>query len=540
MTMNASGPTSSGRRRRPAVIAAAVVTTLALVGAACGDDGGDRSAGSAAPTATAALASTSAPPSAAPGASIDWAPCDPGFECAEVPVPLDWADPTGEQIELSVIRYPATKPDQRIGAMFFNPGGPGDTGVGLVRDAGKELSEWGDGRFDIVSWDPRGTHASSPVHCFESDAEEAAFWKDVALPFTSEESAAFQLKLVDLAQRCADVMGELLSHVSTADTARDLDALRAASGEEQITYVGFSYGSVLGQTYANMFPERVRAMMLDGIVDAVAYTASAEDRAMSNASSADAVYDQFATLCDQAGPTRCALAGHPGQTAAQRVDQLFETLRTGTIPAPNADPPGDLVYTDLQLSSFSALRDPNLWPAWAEQLNAAADGDASELKTQARLWQLPKSWAEATKSSAISCLDGPAKVPSTEWPTVIPELDEISRWEGAIQGWWIWAPCASDWPAHGDDRYAGPWDATTDAPILVIGTRYDPNTSYENAERVAERFGNAVLLTHDGYGHVSDKDHSTCIEEWRVKYLVDLVAPAPGTVCAADKKPFAP
>ena len=124
-----------------------------------------------------------------------------------------------------------------------------------------------------------------------------------------------------------------------------------------------------------------------------------------------------------------------------------------------------------------------------------------------------RAWAESTKSSAISCLDGPAEVSSTDWPTVIPELDQVSRWQGAIQGWWLWAPCASNWPAHSDDRYAGPWDATTEIPILVIGTRYDPNTGYQNAERVTERFGNAVLLTHDGYGHVSDKDHSTCIEE---------------------------
>jgi pimeloyl-ACP methyl ester carboxylesterase len=453
-------------------------------------------------------------------------------------VPLDWADPTGEQIELSVIRYPATKPDQRVGSMFFNPGGPGDTGVGLVRESGPDLSAWGDGRFDIVSWDPRGTNASSPVNCFRTDDEAAAFWKDVAVPFTDEESAAYQRKMVDLAKRCGDVMGPLLSHISTADTARDLDRLRELTGEEQLTYVGFSYGTMLGQTYANMFPQRVRAMMLDGVVDAVPYTASAEDRAANDAASADAVFDEFARLCDQAGPSRCALAGHPGQTAAQRVDGLFEALRTGTIPAPHADPPGELVYSDLQLSAFSPLRRPDLWPAWAEQLNAAADGDASELKTQARLWQLPTSWAESTKSAAISCLDGPAKVSSADWPTVIPKLVEVSRWEGAIEGWWLWAPCASNWPAHSDDSYAGPWDATTKVPILVIGTRHDPNTAYQNAQRVAARFGNAVLLTHDGYGHVSDKDHSTCIEEWRVKYLVDLEAPPAGTICAADTKPF--
>lgn len=149
--------------------------------------------------------------------------------------------------------------------------------------------------------------------------------------------------MVDLAQRCGKVMGELLSHISTADTARDLDHLRALSGEEQLTDVGFSYSTMLGQTDANMFPQRVRAMMLDGVVDAVEYTASAEARAANNASSTDAVFDQFAKLCDEAGPSRCTLVGHPGQTAAQRVDQLFERLRAGTIPAPHADPRGELV-----------------------------------------------------------------------------------------------------------------------------------------------------------------------------------------------------
>jgi pimeloyl-ACP methyl ester carboxylesterase len=257
--------------------------SLALVVAACGDDPTDvpSAATTAAPFSaappTTASPSTAAPTTAAPettgpgtASGIDWEPCEPGFECAKVPVPLDWSDPNGEQIELAVIRYPATNQDERIGSMYFNPGGPGDTGVGFVLDSGAEVSpEWGDGRFDIVSWDPRGTHGSSPVHCFDDDAEEAAFWKDVAVPYTDEQSAAYQLKMEDLAQRCGEEMGELLSHISTADTARDLDHLRELSGEDEITYVGFSYGSMLGQTYANMFPERVRAMMLDGIVDAV-------------------------------------------------------------------------------------------------------------------------------------------------------------------------------------------------------------------------------------------------------------------------------
>ena len=280
MTTNASGPMSTGRRRRPAVMAATMATTLALAGAACGDDGGDRSAGSAATTAAAAPASTSAPTSTAPGAGIDWAPCDPGFECAKVPVPLDWGDPSGEQIELSVIRYPATKPDQRIGSMFFNPGGPGDTRCRPGPRRGPQLSEAGDGRFDIVSWDPRGTHASSPMHCF-ADRRGGGGVLEGRRPSRTQPSSRLpiQLRLVDLAQRCGEVMGELLSHISTADTARDLDAPAGPLGRGADHLRRPLLRHHARPDLRQHVPARVRAMMLDGVVDGVPYTASAEDRA---------------------------------------------------------------------------------------------------------------------------------------------------------------------------------------------------------------------------------------------------------------------
>ena len=515
-------------RRYRTVVASAVLVTVVAV--ACAGD-------VAAPPQTASTTAT-----AAPTDSIAWTSCatkdSPTLECAELAVPLDWKEPTGERIKLALIRHPASKPEQRMGSIYINPGGPGDTGVGLVRDAGNELDAWGAGRFDVISWDPRGTYASSPVHCFASDADQEAFWKGASIPSTKAESVAYQSRTEDLAQRCGRMMGTLLSHISTTDTVRDLDALRAAVGEDTITYVGLSYGTLIGQVYANMFPQRVRAMMLDSLVDAVPYMADAETRAATDVSASDAVLDQFMTLCDDAGPKRCALAGHPGQTAAQRVDRLLHQAHEKPIPAPQSDPPGELSYSDLQLTSFSALRDPSLWPQWAKQLNAAAEGDASELETAARLGRTPSAFAEATKSSAISCLDGPAKEPLTEWPSVIGKLDALSRWQGAILGWWLWAPCASNWPATSDDRYTGPWNAKTANPILVIGSRYDPATSYQNAVTVAKRLGNAILLTHDGYGHVSSHDPSTCIEDARVAYLVDLETPPPGTVCEPDQKPF--
>ena len=218
----------------------------------------------------------------------------------------------------------------------MNPGGPGDTGVGDVQGDPEGFDAIGDGRFDLVSWDPRGTHASTRVRCFKSRASEARFWAGATFPTTRAEAKRTERRSAAVARRCGKLSGWLLPHISTADTARDLDHLRALLGEEKLTYIGLSYGTYLGQTYANMFPDRVRAMLLDGIIDAVRYSKSAEERqAVFSEPSVD-VFDQFLSLCDAAGPERCALAGGE-ETAAQRVDRLIARLKREPIQAPGAN-----------------------------------------------------------------------------------------------------------------------------------------------------------------------------------------------------------
>ena len=473
-------------------------------------------------------------------APIAWGACDPPgeqLECATVRVPLDWDDPDGPMIGLSVIRHLASRPEQRIGSMFVNPGGPGESGVGLIRGDPEGLDAWGDGRFDVVSWDPRGTHASAPVRCFRSDQAEQAFWEGTSIPTTEPASERYRRKTEILARRCGEVSGRLLPHISTADTARDLDHLRSLVGDPELTYVGLSYGTFLGQTYANMFPDRVRAMVLDGIVDAVRYSKGAEARVARNVFASDAVFDEFLSLCEAAGRERCALAGR-SRPAVERVGGLFARLRRAPIPAPAASPPGELDYGDLLVSQFAPVRNPALWPQDAEDLDAALGGDGSALEAAARTSLTPAGFSGATTSAAISCADAPAHRGSRAWPRVIRRLNRTSRLQGRVQGWWLWAPCAS-WPVRGEDSYRGPWSAATSNPILLIGTRHDPSTAYANARRAERRLGNAVLLTHDGYGHISIQDSSDCVEEARVAYLVELIAPPAGTVCEANRKPFA-
>ena len=479
------------------------------------------------------------------GAPIPWGECNPpgeDLQCARIRVPLDWDRPNGRTIALAVIRHLASNPKQRIGTLLINPGGPGDTGIGLVSGDPDGVDALGGGRFDVVSWDPRGTNASTRVRCFENRRSEARFWAGVSIPTTNAASKRYRRKSAALARRCGEVSGRLLPHISTADTARDMDHLRELVGEDKLTYVGFSYGTMLGQTYANMFPDRVRAMLIDGVVDPVSYSKSSEAYIAGGVASADVVFDQLLSLCEGAGPERCALAGGR-HTAAERFQRLVERLKRAPIPAPGAKPPlssrEKLSYADLLLSQFNPLRGPDLWPQDARDIAAALGGDGSALETEAAGFTTPAGFAGYTTSAAISCADAPARKGSRDWPRVIKRFTRISRLYGPVLGWGLWAPCAS-WPVRGEDNYRGPWNASTPNPILVIGTTGDPATAYANSVRSAQLLGNAVLLTHEGYGHVSFRNPSACIERAYVDYLTELITPPPGTVCQSDQQPFDP
>ena len=470
---------------------------------------------------------------------INWVPCGPQLECANVPVPLDWAHPNGPTIALAVSRHLASHPGQRIGSLFVNPGGPGDSGVAMVADRGEALDALTQGRFDIVGWDLRGgAGASAPVRCFANADERASFWQDLPVPTTRAEEQRYLAKTIALAQRCGAVNGELLAHISTADTARDLDYLRQLVGDRQLTYFGESFGTLIGQTYANLFPRRVRAMVLDGLIDPVASAAGTEAVAASGLAATDRVFNQFLRLCQAAGPDRCALAGHG--PVVPRVNQLLNRLRQAPIPAPSADPPGELTYGEaLTALKLVALPDPSLWPVAAVALESAIQGDASLAETIARgatTDQVRMLYQE--QGAALVCADSPARHPASVWLRVVDRLEDISRIGGPIVGWQL-APCAS-WPTSSANRYTGPWNATTEHPILVIGTRFDPNTPLRNAQLAARRLGNAVLLTHDGYGHTSHRDPSTCVIQATSRYLVNLTTPPPGTVCPSDRLPFDP
>ena len=467
---------------------------------------------------------------------IAWSACGTHLQCARVTVPLEWSKPTGPQIVLAIVRHLASKSQMRMGTLFFNPGGPGVSGVSTVREAGDELDTLGDGRFDIVSWDPRGTGASTHVRCFTNLNALAKFWGDFGVPTTASAAPAYLRKTVGFAHRCGEVSHALLPNISSSETARDLDYLRELLGERRVTYLGWSYGSFLGATYANMFPTRVRAMILDGIVDPTANIAGRESSLANGEGDADLVFGKFESLCDHAGRLLSPLARN--ERDAQGITRLIARLRSAPIAAPSA-PGRSLSYADFLTALFLKLRSPDQWPQVAKDIRAAENDDGSALEIIAQALRSPSGYEQLEAPIAIACADSPAQNPPQAWRQVNNRLTAISFIYGPLSTWWLWAPCAS-WPVAAANRYTGPWNANTKTRILLISTRYDPNTPFGNGKRLERLLGNARLLTHDGYGHTSSADLSTCVEHAEQRYFVNLIVPARGSVCPSDRQPFDP
>ena len=479
----------------------------------------------------------SGPDRAGLASSIRWQRCGARLDCARVDVPLDWARPGGPKITIAVIRHAASRPERRIGSMFVNGGGASGS-VELVRSEGARLDALGQGRFDVVGWALRGGAGADPmVRCFADQRNRERFWEGLSIPTTRAQSLAYLPKTVAYARRCGALGGRLLAHVSTTDDARDLDYLRRLLGDRQLSYWAVSYGTFLGETYANLFPRRVRAMALDGLVDPTIVVSGAAARFSNTVAAMDRGLLAFESVCQRAGSARCALAGQGA--VAPRVARLLARLRRGPIPAPTASPPGALSYGDLSAVLFASLTNPAAWPQLAQDLERAATGDGSALATQAHAVLAGTRSAAGDPPTAITCTDSPARQGPRAWPQVIARLTRVSQVGGPFVGWGNWAPCAS-WPTRSTDRYTGPWNAPTKNPVLVIGTTHDPATPYTNARRVAHLLGNAILLTHDGYGHTSEADPSHCVEHMTSAYLVDLTTPPNRTACPSDRQPFDP
>lgn len=487
----------------------------------------------------ATVLSAAGPAQAAPNPPA-WVDCGGGFQCATVEVPTDYAHPAAGTTTIALIRLPASDPAQRIGSLFINPGGPGGSGVDFVRAAARFLySPAVLARFDVVGFDPRGVGGSDELRCFADAQEQAAFWGDQpAFPYTGEQEQPYLRVATEYAQRCAQRNGDRLDHLSTVDVARDLDRLRETVGDQRLTYIGYSYGSYLGQVYANLFPQRVRALALDGVLDPETWANQSPRMLADAALGGEQSLDAFASACAAAG-TACAFAS--GDTAAevrQRLDAILEPIKQHPLPAPNADPPGELPYDLANGAYLVSMYDTFFWPLFAAGLAQAETGDGSILLDFIRLFLVPPGVYDNSFDtwSGVFCTDGTFPRDPQLWPPMVRLSERIAPTFSRY--WFYGTPQCATWGGHAPDRYAGPWDRPTAAPILMLNTLADPATPYAGAVRAQRRMADARLVTVDGWGHTSLGHPSACARQVLDRYLVDGVAPANGLHCAPDAGPF--
>jgi pimeloyl-ACP methyl ester carboxylesterase len=489
---------------------------------------------------------------AAPAPTLAWTDCGGGFQCATAQVPLDYQNPEGAKISLAVIRLQATDTPHRIGSLFMNPGGPGGSGVRFVRSVGKSLSSQLRARFDIVGFDPRGVSESTPVLCFTSTAEQRAFLSRLpAFPVGEAEERDYIAAYKQYDQLCAARNPNLLRHMSTANAARDMDMLRRAVGDEGLSYIGLSYGTYLGSSYVNLFPDRVRAVVLDGVLEPVEWSTGHGSTGtrlpfstrLKSDDGAFKTLGEFFDLCDQAGPPKCAFASAENQNdgARGKFTDLMDRLLEHPLIVPT--PGGDVRYTYALVvrGVLSLLYSPAGWPGLAATLQdvwqrSDAEGMVALINSLAGAAPPPYN-NSGDAFAAIACADSDNPDDPFLWPEAARRADDRAPYFGSA--WtYVSMPCAS-WQAQDPDRYTGPWDRPTANPVLVIGNRFDPATRYESAQALSHLLASSRLLTLDGWGHTAF-GKSACVEQAEVAYLVDRQLPPEGSVCKPTQLPFGP
>jgi pimeloyl-ACP methyl ester carboxylesterase len=488
-------------------------------------------------------------------AKVAWSPChrDLGlpFECGTVQVPLDHNGPTQAAISIALVRLAATNSGDRIGSLFFNPGGPGGSGVDFVLNFAPFVPAALRARFDLVGFDPRGIARSTAVRCFGTAKQWAGLLTPFSFPDTLAEEAQWAEADQFLVAACDQRAARIIDHMSTADTARDLELLRQAVGDELLSYVGYSYGSYLGVTYANLFPDRFRALVVDGVLDPVAWSTGAPGTGstipfstrLRSDQGAGATLDEFFRLCD-AGGARCAFGG----SAAQRYAALAARLRA--TPHMIVNPiTGEAIpfrYSDLIGNSLGAMYDSFSWPSFAGFL-AFVEAFAEPSTIGAQLMALQQDLGLITKrgtpryrngpegGTSVLCSDSDNPRSYSAWSAAAAASETQFGYFGRI--WtWISSPCVN-WPTAAEDRFMGPFNAPTTHPVLVVGNQFDPATRYEGALTVHNLLPNSTLLTLHAWGHTS-LFLSQCATSNVTQYLLTGVPPPDGTLCEQDLVPF--
>ena len=513
----------------------AIVVVALLVGAggvaalvALGSTGGSGSRAPAEAVSTTPAAGATRPPR--PGLArfysqrLDWAPCQDEFLCAKLTVPLDYRRPGGDTLDLALLRAPAQDPDRRIGSLVVNPGGPGVPGTSYAAAADQAFRTPLRDRFDIVGPDLRGTGASDPVDCL-SDRELDDYLGDDPDPDTAAEKLEYRRWLTAFGRGCVERSGALASHVSTVEAARDLDVLRAALGESKLFYFGASYGTELGATYAELFPDRAGRLVLDGAVD---LSVGFREMAIEQAAGFETALRSYVQNCVDS--TDSCFLGDSVDAGVARIGRFIDEVDAQPLPT----------STDRELrvgNAFYGIALPlysrDFWTILSQALRTGFAGDGTTLL---RLSDAYASRAEGggytdNRMEAIydvNCLDDPSAIPPSKVGAEFPAFEQASPTFGRVFAWGLTGCFGFEGRAAetlGEVRAAGA------PPIVVVGTTRDPATPMKWAEALADQLESGVLVRRDGDGHTGYNSGNDCVDEAVESYLISGDVPTDGLTC---------
>ncbi|WP_119294195.1 alpha/beta hydrolase [Streptomyces sp. YIM 130001] len=458
---------------------------------------------------------------------LDWRDCGvPGFQCSTMRAPLDYEEPSAGDIKLAVARKKATGPGKRLGTLQVNPGGPGGSAIEYLQAyAGIGFPEPVRAQYDMVAVDPRGVARSEPVKCLDGARMDAYTETDMT-PDDKGEQKQLVASFKEFAQGCEKNSRRMLPHVSTVEAARDMDVLRAALGDKKLQYVGASYGTFLGATYAGLFPQRTGRLVLDGAMDP-----SLPARRMNRDQTAgfETAFQAFARDCVKLKD--CPLGTKSPADAGSRLKDFFRRLDSKPIPTGENRTLGEALATT---GVIAAMYDEATWPQLRDSLTTAIkENDGSGLLA------LSDSYYERepngkyanlmSANAAVNCLDLPPAFKNPE--DVVKGLPDFEKASPVFGEGLAWASLnCSNWPVDASGT-AHRIQAEDAAPILVVGTTRDPATPYKWAQALAGQLSSGTLLTYDGDGHTAYGRGSDCIDTAINRYLLEGKPPKDGKKC---------
>ena len=456
--------------------------------------------------------------------TLSWHSCSDGFQCATMKVPLDYDHPTAGDVSLSMVRHKAAGQGfKRLGSLLINPGGPGGSAVDYAEYAATTYPAVVRDSYDIVGVDPRGVARSTPVTCL-TDQQMDAWTATDSTPDTPAEIDGLVAADKTLAQGCEKDSGTLLSHVSTVDSARDMDVARALLGDAKLNYLGKSYGTFLGATYAGLFPTRVGRMVLDGAMNP---SLDAQQLNSQQAGGFETAFNAFAADCVKI--SSCPLGSSTDQ-ASKKIDELFAAWDAHPLSTGTSRKLDEALGTT---GVIAAMYDQEQWPQLRGALTQAEHGDGSGLLALSDQYYERDDSGHYSNlmyaNAAVNCLDLPPAATDPQqveqqlaaYRKASPHFGTSLAWAGLSCAYWPVKPTgeAHTIPAKG----AG--------PIVVVGTTRDPATPYAWAQGLAAQLDSGTLLSYDGDGHTAYARGSQCIDGAINVYLLSGRAPAKGTMC---------